>query len=222
MGRINRRLSRVWRFVGAAALLAFSGAVPASAGPVFEIVGLGTNGYATSAFWGISATGGGRMDGKIVFNDGFSYNPLGGTTFTAADIHSVNYSHSDPDPFDANTVLPTFVFSAGVGDILAASGTIGAAGNGIFGLSIRTSVPFALFALPYGLIDGTAAIDGVRGGIDDADDAPITELFLVELSTQASQWQHTGFETVTAVPEPVAALIFGLSLLGLGYRYRRT
>lgn len=218
------------RTVLLAAIVAFA-PLSASAGPVFEIIGLGSLGYNASNFWGISATGAGRIDGRIVLRDGYVLPTSGGTsTIAPADIVSLTYSHTDPDPGDTNFVTPIFSFSASTSEILSVAGFIAETGGSHridpVSFDVLTSVGLSVFGNAggghVGTFHGNARLINTLIEIADTTQPdPIATIRMTQISTQRGRWDLTGFVS-TSISEPTGALLVAAPLAWLMVRNRRT
>ena len=206
------------------ALLAF----PVVAGPIFSM--FGTGGIApnhpdpdvaddggrmvVSGTWGIAATGGGFMDGQIIFNDGFMLpQNLGDTvTFDESDITSVHFEHVVAA--FGGSIIPTLGFNATGSQITSASGTISFDAGGFIitpasltgPLSLLTSVEFDPVNLP-----------GSFFGFSGLTMTTSTALNLVPNSQTSGEWRLTGFTQPTNIPAPATHALVVLGLL-LGFR----
>lgn len=202
----------------------------ARAGPVFEIIGLGSLGYNASLSWGITTTGSGRIDGQLVLRDGYVLPTSGGTsTIALSDLVSLTYSHTDPDLLDSNVVTPTFNFNASAGQFLAVSGTIQES-SGTYSISpasfdLQTSVGLSIGGNIGGGLTGLFQGDArlLNTVLEIADTTlpnPTGTIRLVQNSQQQGRWRLTGF-TVTTVPEPASMLVLAAPVAWLAVSRRR-
>lgn len=198
----------------------------ALAGPIFSMVGSGgiaplhpdgndsNDRMVVSGSFGISATGGGFMDGRMTLVDGFVLPTVvgGTTTIQASDIEKLTFAHTQP-AFNQG-ISPTFSFTATAADIVSASGTIVFDGSeyrftpasSTGDLKIETSL-FTSWSVPiYGYVSGNWIIDGDSVRVGNSG------LALNPGSQTDGGWELTGTSTV---PEPSAAILLlsGMTLL---------
>lgn len=194
--------------------------LPAAAGPIFEIVGLGSAGYAQSSHWGIGGSGGGQMVGRLTLRDGLVL-PTGsgpGVVLNKADVVELFYGHIDPNPGDGQPVVPILSFTVGPAEILSVSGTIGVSGSSttIFGLFIETTF-VSTQPSPIGIVTGSINI--VDTAFELVDTVPPTTgtVRLIANSTQPSVWRPAS----TSIAEPASLTLLGLpAALALALRRR--
>lgn len=199
------------------------GVTPAVAMAVFDLVGdnpgaadhpTGVGKRSASGFWGISSTGGGFMDGRIVFNHAFALPMTSGTSipFDAADLAMARFNHIESAFEGGGAIAPVFSFSATGAQIVEASGLV-VNNDGTYLLTnvyINTSVTQSLFRLPGGIVAGTMYfenntvginVDTIGGVIQPAG----TKAALVLNSEYPGDWR------LVDVPEPVS-MITGLAM----------
>ncbi|MDA0239016.1 MAG: VPLPA-CTERM sorting domain-containing protein [Proteobacteria bacterium] len=222
-----------------AAIAAFLFVTPVQAASTFSIIGVnptalahptGIGHRAASASWGISATGGGFLDGTLILNDAFALptNPGDSAAFDVGDIASLSYRHGEAAlPSSTLPIAGGFLFNALPGQISSASGTVLNNGGGLFTLInpvIQTSIDATLFQLPRGLLSGEYILSGITAGlnVEQINNVPVpSELALLIVSGQYDgQWRITS-QDISAVPVPAALPLFLSGLLGLGIMARR-
>lgn len=220
------------RVVLAAALsVLFSQAV--FAGPVFSLVGgspltaphpTGEGGRVASGSWGISGTGGGFLDGTIIFSDSFLLPGDGETiSINAGDIDRLDYRHVESAFVGGGAINPSFAFSAETADIESAVGTVRNLGGGAFdlvGVSVQTTVAGALFRILPGflhVVEGDYLVSGDTVGFrvdsySGVAQPPGTLAMVIVNGQYPGGWRMTG-TTTAPVPLPPGVLLFMSGLL---------
>ncbi len=218
-------------------LCTFLLAMPASAGPIFHLIGGGgiapehPNGdgasdrMTLSNAWGIAGTGGGFINTRVTFRDGFVLPSAAGdtVTFSAADIDEVFFDHSQA--ILTASIAPVIQFTARGSDLTSASGTIVNEGTeiamtnaGALGPpSFITSLIASRFAAGLGVVTGHWEINGSELSLNGSNAAGAPLVARLRVSSQAKgRFELTGFSTTTAtVSEPtmLALLLPGLILV---------
>jgi len=211
-------------------MLCMFGAAPAGAMPVFEVIGVspltaehpsGTGTRAASGAWGIASTGGGFVDGRIVFSSAFELPMTSGASvpFTAADLAEVRMNHVESAFEGGGAIAPIFSFTASGDQILSASGTVAHEGSQIrlINVLIQTNIERTLFRNPGGVLVGQMKIDGIAPGMevltaDGIAQPDGTSAVMIINSQFPGNW------LLTEIPEPASA---ALALGGLALLIRR-
>ncbi|GEM_PF-4409815 len=220
------------------------------AGPVFQLIGSspltlphpsGVGNQSASASFVITSTGGGFLDGTLEFDDGFALPGVGGITpFDASDLARIAFGHQTNAFSGATNILPSFLLEAtngpGGDEIVFAQGQVVGGGTvasptwsinflnhspGDPDPAIRTSVPYQTFAGCCGSGGIWAGLFGIDGGTFVLYDTTLNGVGPQANQTLIVNSQYPGTWRLTAIPEPTAALLFGLGLGGLAVLRRR-